>query len=1012
MNTYKSVSSCDAIYLGGPEILNVGGYYERIYANLNLHSIIYFSIRFIIVDDWRNGDYISISFDGNKLVSEWTFYQFKSQFPKNMCGNPGYKDLREVIIFGKVFHSSETLTVQILSGVNQHPNFASFGFRDINILLATRSPNDIEQAFAIADPNINLGSYGTPCNLQEYSQYNGPFFIGCLPCHINCNGCFGPGADRCYSCVIGTTFNGTHCVNCKIPGCKWCSSSNLYECRICETTHWLDWNNTCQSSCNSPLVQEGTDLFKTCNIPCQDGYFMQWDNVCINSCMEPLILRAEGKANFCEYPCQIQDFLYLNGSCMEKCEFPWEIVIIGGRNFCKVPCQDPTQFFYDDKKVCSSQCIYPRQEVIKLSIKTCVITPETQNEMDNLGKATEVGNILDTISSSTAFVSSLLIFTDSGALMMMTLVKMLQYVKYMKIQFTPQVQYMFDKQKENLGLFIFVPKLSQKQRNWFPKHSLPPTFEYYKVHSSFFVNFWQGIGSLILVLGVIGILYLIERNVKHGKVLQFTKKIKPAFRWNFVLTMFCSYFGDMALYTCLEFQTVHYDNALSVISFLICLIFNTIAFFVLKKILEIHLKARNSSKNKTLPRASLIRLEEIEKNLQAFKVIFDNFHQGSLHKRIFTFVFVIRAYLVNSFIGYLFNYPLIQSILIALISIKMIVYLILARPLKKLIYQIQQLTYEIVLSGLNISILVLAILDFTKSEVNEVRAAFGGIIILTNIIMRILPTFFVITKILLACKELWESRAFPEEYYDEEEFDLEKIRKLSSASKFKFHKNFGNFPKNCELTPSRKKFNLQRYNNQIQSFTSSEKNFVTNTSFINEDVLQPNTNQTLNFSNDFRLDNDMTDFSMSQFNNRPSIKRFYSVSPHYKSKILRKLFPSCKEVQNSIFQDNGEMSVDLKEEDNIQTNDPIQKRILYLQKRKSLKMKKYFTAGFSLNDLSFTKRSLPSKTSNKTFLILISLIGEKTGLTGLYTTEARMSRRQGYINYKKKKIKRDNTLCE
>ena len=170
-------------------------------------------------------------------------------------------------------HNQTTLTLRIVSDIRQHGTFTSIAFRDINILLANRTLNYQTNVSAVSSPYIDLSPYGTGCKVDEFMSYPPR---ACIKCHQNCKGCFGPSEGECYTCADGATFNGTHCVACYSPWCLRCSATDDDQCRVCQVSVWLYWNNTCQFECDSHLLQVGSGLLKTCKTPCNGSDFMLW----------------------------------------------------------------------------------------------------------------------------------------------------------------------------------------------------------------------------------------------------------------------------------------------------------------------------------------------------------------------------------------------------------------------------------------------------------------------------------------------------------------------------------------------------------------------------------------------------------------------------------------------------------------------------------------------------------------------------------------------------------------
>jgi len=257
---------------------------------------------------------------------------------------------------------------------------------------------------------------------------------------------------------------------------------------------------------------------------------------------------------------------------------------------------------------------------------------------------------------------------------------------------------------------------------------------------------------------------------KSSKLLtQITEKLK----WNLILLLFCGDFGDLVFFTSLELTTAKLSSFESAWSLLICIMINFFAVWVLVKILSVNFKIRKEKLQQTTS-------QEIEHKWSNYRTFFAIYKDDSYYQQIFMFLFLIRVTIFNAVIGYFFNFPLLQAILITLTNLTMLIYLIFKRPLKAKINFIQQITHEGFLFIFNICVCLLAGLDHNGIKAYSFRNGVGEVMFILNIIVPIVSIGTLVAKILIlsieAFKE-WKAEKAAKEKDPEREIRIELPRR-------------------------------------------------------------------------------------------------------------------------------------------------------------------------------------------------------------------------------------------
>jgi len=357
-----------------------GDYFSRTYNDLPTHSWIYYSFTFWQMDTWNPADYIQVQVD-NTIVNGWTGWNYVN-FPSNLCGASS-NDISNVRIFGKVAHTANYVTFRMVSRFDQISTNEAIAMRDVNLLIVS-SPSSTTASLCIVAPISSTMDCGCP-----EGQYNDATY-GCTACNAACSSCFGSGANQCYECNSGYSFDGGSCFQCA-SSCLACSGTGSNQCTACQSGYLLFNNNTCvlSSDCDYPLIKtyystycespcgfpeyvywnqtcsdscdaeyQQTTLFglvKKCIYPCTNSAYpyLYWSGVCLAACSSPLKIRTEAGNLYCDFPCaRSSDYLFANGTCSPICPYPFSTSTIYSKNRCNYLCTGTNYLYWD--QTCSS----------------------------------------------------------------------------------------------------------------------------------------------------------------------------------------------------------------------------------------------------------------------------------------------------------------------------------------------------------------------------------------------------------------------------------------------------------------------------------------------------------------------------------------------------------------------------------------------------------------------------------------------------------------------------------
>ena len=238
---FQIYTLCSSFYiLGGFEVLgqNVGDYdqrnqyFERTYKDLPSHKAIYFKITFEYLDGWEaNSDFVQVKFHDTLFNATQLAMIFYNNAPQ-VCGG-GPSDATDIETVGRVFHSQSTLTLKVISQLDNRAFDESFGFRDIFLSFVANPPTSMtEEMCEMNTTNSSIGHLKTYCKCFR-GQYLNTLSNTCVACHPLCNGCFGAGTNECYACAPTALFDGSKCIDCNSS--KLCCTTSTGQYYICPT---------------------------------------------------------------------------------------------------------------------------------------------------------------------------------------------------------------------------------------------------------------------------------------------------------------------------------------------------------------------------------------------------------------------------------------------------------------------------------------------------------------------------------------------------------------------------------------------------------------------------------------------------------------------------------------------------------------------------------------------------------------------------------------------------------
>jgi len=329
--------------------------------------------------------------------------------------------------------------------------------------------------------------------------------------------------------------------------------------------------------------------------------------------------------------------------------------------------------------------------------------------------------------------------------------KIFSQIKYLNISYSGELKVALLTWKTSFVSLGLTPDMLQSMIDKIPDRHVPYVFEKYDVPSSFVENFWENLGVIVFVTVIWLLLKSVEYMIspkKRPRMTSITRRIRVMVQ-NFLITALYRVYGDLVMFSIIEYRTLVFGRNLSLLSFITSILFLITmfsCFWYQAKLLLNYQKIKNQSALDN--DSSKLPLQEFAKKNEGSQVLFKDFKDYSLAPQLFIFFLTARDLIFSLVLATMFDYPLTQTIIITLIDCLMIVYLFKKRPFQNTSDAMQQMFFEIISLTVIVSVLINAILDAGDYEATGMRSNIGKLIIVANMIFNFVTAFFMLVSII------------------------------------------------------------------------------------------------------------------------------------------------------------------------------------------------------------------------------------------------------------------------
>ena len=313
--------------------------------------------------------------------------------------------------------------------------------------------------------------------------------------------------------------------------------------------------------------------------------------------------------------------------------------------------------------------------------------------------------------------------------------KILRNTKYLDITVSSELEETFYSWKVASG-FLAAPDSWSLKVNSNP---LPDVFGRYDLSPTFLINYWKP-----LVLTLIGfVLFVIFKGVEI-KLLKKKDSIPRQIHLqasNFALTQIYSNLDDVILYLILDFRSTRFDGYFGICSIILAVIMLIIGGLVLTAHIFLLSQYQGLNQEKSQIERFLYKYENI-------KLIFKDFKDINFFTQSFLWIHITRALISSLLFAALFEYPLLQVLLLLVLNLCVVAFLLIKKPFKEPLGTFSQLFCEVILLIANICMLIMAIFDQIDSYPAAVLQHLGRAVIILNDILLLGSAILMIIEIL------------------------------------------------------------------------------------------------------------------------------------------------------------------------------------------------------------------------------------------------------------------------
>ena len=218
----------------------------------------------------------------------------------------------------------------------------------------------------------------------------------------------------------------------------------------------------------------------------------------------------------------------------------------------------------------------------------------SDSETNQIKQTSDFLNLLTIAAGISSVTYGIAKSSSLSTLLLVSLLNMLQYIKYLSISYPPRLERMLNQQDLGSFLINLLPTVSFETAIRFGQYPLPRNFSQYGLYSSFIMSYWSYLSAFALILLTLVLsCFLVRFAKKNARLNKICANTKATLHWNFSLAFFVSCYSDIVFYSSFELRTMVYGRTgASTLSPIVCLLVNILTVVVFAEVLSVLLAIR------------------------------------------------------------------------------------------------------------------------------------------------------------------------------------------------------------------------------------------------------------------------------------------------------------------------------------------------------------------------------------------------------------------------------------
>ena len=568
-----------------------------------------------------------------------------------------------------------------------------------------------------------------PCIVSQFLYWNGTCQATCpLPLANNTI----MGRKFCYNSTNFLYFNGSLIPTCDSPFTQFINGAQKYCNHPCSNPSYFYYvDNTCSASCAFPLQQQINGALKWCLYPCEATQFLYADGVCREICDPFFTQTLLNGDKYCNDPCPSTKYVYWNGSCLPTCPAPFRSsnndITITSRLVCQLPCNSSTEFYFPQTEECGKECY-----------GISLIQANSYLECQSKGAPI--------IQGDQSSILSVILESAPGGLSLNVPANIVSYIRYLNIPMSLRLQKLTLNKGRSILSLKYGKRMSDDIRAKFGKSTIPTVFENQDLHSNFLVNIWEDFTSFVILAIITLTLRALEEIMRmYGWTIWSSvfEKTKIIFKWNVCLVVFATSINDVILYSSLEFSSFKPGLAYSAFGLELS-IFVVIGFIAFIAGVFYLASQFETIRHKIILNNIEGELEAFCDKWESFQILFRGFRRAH---PLFFFLYTVRIGFPILLSSALYSHPMTQIIIQMVFNVIVLYYIIILKPLIRMINHIQLIIVESLAFLISVTLLVMNIAVESGAIFSGVLVIMCDLIVLANAAIHVTMMIFLAIKL-------------------------------------------------------------------------------------------------------------------------------------------------------------------------------------------------------------------------------------------------------------------------